>query len=119
MFRGRSRAGCRGPHEAIHANIFMIQLLDYCPGNTPKVSNWSRHNPLNGLLTNTLGVFVSIIQSLTYGSVRMDSLVWDRGLVSSITIIRFTDQGSGLRGQSVALTINPTPDRSLSKTPKP
>ncbi|KAJ1464002.1 hypothetical protein T484DRAFT_1650275, partial [Baffinella frigidus] len=30
------------PHEAIHANRFISQLLDYCPGNTPKVSNSSR-----------------------------------------------------------------------------
>jgi len=51
-----------GAHEAIHANRFISQLLDYCPENTLKVSNWSRNNPLSGLLTNTFGVFVSIIQ---------------------------------------------------------
>ena len=43
------------------ANRFMSQLLDYCPGNTPKVSNWSRSSPLSGLMTNTFGVFVSIL----------------------------------------------------------
>ena len=34
------------PHEAIHANRFISQVLDYCPGNTPNVSNtaWSRNN---------------------------------------------------------------------------
>ena len=48
--------------ESTQANRFISQLLDYCPGNTPKVSNWSRNNPLSGLLTNIFGVFVSIIQ---------------------------------------------------------
>ena len=42
------------PFEQIHK--------DYCLGNTLKVSNWSRNNPLSGLLTNTFRVFVSRIQ---------------------------------------------------------
>jgi hypothetical protein len=34
-YRGTSRI----PHEAIHANRSISQLLDCSPGNTPKVSN--------------------------------------------------------------------------------
>ena len=41
---------------------FISQLLNYCPGNTPKVSNRSRNSPLSGLMTITFGVFVSKIQ---------------------------------------------------------
>ena len=55
-------ADAKVPHEVMKANRFISQLLDYCPGNTPKVSNWSRNSPLSGLMTNTFGVFVSIIQ---------------------------------------------------------
>ena len=50
------------PLEANHAKRFISQSLDHCPGNTPEVSNWSRHNPLSGLLTHTFGVCVSMIQ---------------------------------------------------------
>jgi len=50
------------PNEVMKANRFLSQLLDYGPGNTPKVSNWSRNSPLSGLMTNTFGVLVSIIQ---------------------------------------------------------
>ena len=49
------------PHETTQAIRFTSQLLDYCAGNTPRVSDWSRTNPLSGLLTNAFGVFVSII----------------------------------------------------------
>jgi len=72
--------------EAIHANRFISQLLEHCPGNTPKVDNWSRYNPRSGLLTNTFGVFASIIQQLTCESVRMDTLVWSRPPSTTNTI---------------------------------
>ena len=49
-------------HEVMESTRFISQLLDYCPGNTPKVSNWSRNSPLSGLMTNTFGVFFSMIQ---------------------------------------------------------
>jgi hypothetical protein len=38
------------PHEVMKANRFVGQLLDYCPGNTPKVSTWSRTYLLSGLV---------------------------------------------------------------------
>ena len=50
------------PHEVMTAKKIISQSSDYCPGNMPKVSNWSRNSPLSGLMTNTCGVFVSIIQ---------------------------------------------------------
>ena len=52
----------RQPHEVMKANRFICQLLDYCHGNMPKVSSWSRNSPLRRMMTNTFGVFVSIIQ---------------------------------------------------------
>ena len=38
------------PHESIHAQRFKSQLLDHFPGNTPKVSNFSRNSQLSGQL---------------------------------------------------------------------
>ena len=46
--RVRVRVTARVPHEVMKANIIISHLLDYCPGNTPQVSTWSRTNPLSG-----------------------------------------------------------------------
>jgi len=50
------------PHETTHDNRFISQLLDHYPENTPKVSNWSRNCLLERVMTNTFGVFISVIQ---------------------------------------------------------
>ena len=44
MKSGDARGG-GAPHEATLVARFPNQLLDCCPGNTPKVSNWSRVRP--------------------------------------------------------------------------
>ena len=76
MWFRQAISGIGLPHETTHNNRFISQLLDCCPGNTPKVSNWSRNCLLERVMANTFGVFISIIQSLTCESVCLVRLVW-------------------------------------------
>ena len=77
--RRLSAAGreARRPHESIRADRFTSQSLEYCPENTPKVSNRSRNSPLGGRLRDqTNGNYYTQLQmSNVIYSVRIGRIV--------------------------------------------
>ena len=68
-------AGGCVPHDSIHANRFISHLSDYCPGNTPKVSTWSRNSAVSALLRDQTNEITPRIYN-DICSVRIGRLVW-------------------------------------------